>query len=111
MLQNLPNFARAPQVFKTLPFMLRRLKIWWYSTHAVTQQQLNDAYTGPEFKLSGNIADVLVLVMVAVVYGSSMPVLYFIATFGCWVCLKLDRRLLLRQGERGDASLCISIYR
>lgn len=67
------------------------------SQNAVIQQQLDDAYTGPKFKLASYIAEVLVLIMVAIVYGAAMPLLYFIAALGCWITIRLDKRLLLRQ--------------
>lgn len=73
---------------------------WWKirraTKKAVDQTQLDDAYTGPPFNMPVLMAETVVVVMVAVSFGASMPLLYLIAAAGCALLLWLDRRSLLR---------------
>lgn len=65
-------------------------------TRKVTQEQLDRLYLGPEFVVEVRYATALTLAFVCVVYASTMPFMYLIATAGYTLMYFVDKYYLLR---------------
>jgi hypothetical protein len=63
------------------------------SPMCVTQNQLNELYTGPEFHLSSRYAQLLNIIFVTLLFGSGIPVLYFTGAVAMLVAFWYEKKL------------------
>jgi hypothetical protein len=80
-------------------FLLQR-KIASGGINCVTQQELNELHTGPEFHLSNRYASLLSMAFVALMYGAGMPILYAVAAFGFTLSYAVDKFLFINFYKR-----------
>jgi hypothetical protein len=65
----------------------------------LTQRELNDAYTGPEFTLSDKYGEHMGVVFVTMLLSGAMPLLYWTTFTSFLVMYWLEKYLLLKVGR------------
>jgi len=95
-------------VTTTMPDVLRSLFMRfcvfrWYARNRVTQDALNSVYVLPDWDLALRLAQGMNVICVIFMYGSGMPVLYYIGAVYCFVAYWVDKWSLLRGCSRPPA--------
>jgi len=77
-------------------FIVTPLFIWWFKKGATTLGALKELYVWPEFPLSARLAATNTIIFVIIMYGGTMPFMYFIGACYCLMAYWVDKWTLLR---------------
>eukprot|EP00916_Digyalum_oweni_P014612 GHVL01023976.1.p1 GENE.GHVL01023976.1~~GHVL01023976.1.p1 ORF type:complete len:993 (+),score=130.30 GHVL01023976.1:93-3071(+) len=78
----------------------RPVSRWISRKKCVTQDELLELYTNPEFSLADRLGQILTTVFVTLLYSSGMPVLYLFAFGSYAILLNLDKLIFLYGSKR-----------
>eukprot|EP00210_Caulerpa_lentillifera_P002090 g2005.t1 len=80
-------------------WLLFKWKYCWRG-RSVTQNQLNDAYMGPDFALAPRYGELLNLIFVTMFFGGGIPMLYLVTAISFLIQFHLEKAELLRLSQR-----------
>lgn len=81
-------------------------------TRKLTKEDLCEYYTGPEFNVEIKYSIVMNIISVNLIYGASLPALYFSTTFYLLLTYWIDKYILLaycRLPQKTDDSLAVLV--
>eukprot|EP00397_Hematodinium_sp_SG-2012_P002448 GEMP01002454.1.p1 GENE.GEMP01002454.1~~GEMP01002454.1.p1 ORF type:complete len:873 (+),score=109.41 GEMP01002454.1:734-3352(+) len=91
----------VPHTFQLLfSTLLRSVRLKLGAPYCETQEELNEMYTGLDWRLSFRIAQVLTIIFTCCIYSAALPMINFVAAASFIVIFWSDKYILLRLAKR-----------
>lgn len=112
ILMSMILYSLAIHIKKFLLILLYKIRLWYdryYSsnihlTRQFSQHGLNKLYLGPKFTFESRYAAFLTLTTVAILYGSTMPILYLIVSLSLRLFYFVDKFMFLKVCQKPPIS-------
>lgn len=90
-------------IFQYFRFKRERTRAANSAASFVSQREMNEKFVGPAFELHFRLVETMTPVVAAVLFGTYLPALYFIAFVACVLSFWVDKFLIMRYHHRPPA--------